>query len=165
MAWKRNLYYSDLMGNITGSPPTWPDADYGMRSQIETDVTQVLQQLPKTVPVALNFTANWYMRGIISSPDAGLEYYNMGFDRAASVSMVVENGTALTAAGSFYVQTSDGGSDPDHITVPSPSLQLSTQRLRSPSRSQSFLWSCLDGNWRKRCVLSGCKSKAAALVT
>jgi len=102
------VYYSDLMGNITGSPPTWPDADHGMRSQIETDVTQILQQLPKTVPVALNFTANWYMRGIISSPDAGLEYYNMGFDRAASVSMVVENGTALTAAGSFYVQTSDG---------------------------------------------------------
>jgi hypothetical protein len=108
------VYYADPAGNITYNLSSWPDANDGVRSQIETNVTQVLQELPRTGLVAVNFTANWDFRGVIFSRDAGLYNYDVGFERIATVSMVVENETVLNAAGSFYVHTADG--EPVQIT-------------------------------------------------
>lgn len=114
------VYLSDPAGNLTIRPLNWSDADYGLRSQIGAGISQTVQALPRSAPVKVNFTANWHVQAMISSADAGLNAYGIGFDRSAMVTMSVRNGTVLNATGTFYVHTTDGPST--EITYRSISL-------------------------------------------
>ncbi len=106
--WQSNATtYATDPGNITQSIPDWRQADYFLRSQINTNITQVFREIPQSTPIDVNFTAYWHVQGIVNSTDATLPDYEYGFDTSASVSMVVRNGTMLTASGTFYVQTND----------------------------------------------------------
>jgi hypothetical protein len=106
--WQGNsTIYDSVPGNLTLPFSNWDSGTDGLKSDIDTNIMQLFQELPKSLSVAVNFTATWHVQGTIVSPDAGLRNYNLGFDRSACVLMIVRNETVLSAAGSFYVHTTD----------------------------------------------------------
>jgi hypothetical protein len=120
--WDGNTFVdtSPFGGNGTGVFTGWSNADAGLGSQIEINASSVISQLPRSASVRVNFTAVWNVELNVSSAEAHLQGYEAGFDKSASLVMVVENGTVLSAAGTFYVHTTD--TSPVSITYRTISL-------------------------------------------
>ena len=101
------LPFPDSVTHLNGTDLVWNDADYGLGSQIFSGIRDITSMLPLPQAVNIKFGTVWQINTTISSSDASLANYHVDFQRDANVNLVVKNGTATSATGSFAVRAKD----------------------------------------------------------